>query len=197
MVAGVVLDEAAEVGHDGTRPEDGLDSDDLGPRVAVADHVNAPGIGGQGAADGGRITAAEIDAVGPAGRRGRLVDLADGDAGPGRELAGQRLDGVEPLQPSKAEHDLAAERHPTTDQSGVAALGDECHAEVTACLDDRRHLLGRARPYDGRAVPDEPARPVRRVGGNHVRVDDDVGAGHLAEQVENLGHCSHRDHSAP
>ncbi len=196
MVAGVVLDEAAEVGHDGTGPEHGFDPDDLGPRVAVADHVDASGIGGHRAADGGRVAAAEIDAVGPTGRHSRLVDLPDGDAGPGSELAGRRLDRVEPLQPPKAEQDLAAERHPTTDQTGVAALGDEGHCEVTAGLDDRRDLVRRAGPHDGWALAHEPTRPVRRVRGDHVRVDDDLGTDHLPEPVDGLGLRSHQDHSA-
>ena len=73
VVAGVVLEQPAQVRHDRPRPEHGLDPGQLGPGGAVPEHLEPAGIGGDGAADRGAVPAPQVDPVGPPRRhRGRL-----------------------------------------------------------------------------------------------------------------------------
>ena len=90
------------------------------------------------------------------------------------------VDRLDRVEAPKVEHDLAVQRHRSSHQTGVAALGHDGRARVGTRTHRARDLLCVRGPHDrGRAAPKAPG-PVDDmraddVGvGEHVRVADDV-----------------------
>ena len=137
---------------DGPIGQDGLDADDLRACHAVRDDVDAPGVGGDGAADGGGVAGREVDAVVPAGGRCVPAHVAERGARTCRELPGQVVDGIDRRESTgRQDHGrlrVGGSRHRATDQTGVAALRQHRHAGIGARAHDQRHLGGGARAHD-------------------------------------------------
>jgi hypothetical protein len=85
------------------------------------------------------------------------------DPGTGGDLTGEGVDRIQGLEALEAENHLAAKRHATTHQSGVAPLGNQGNAELPAGRDDTCYFLGGTGPHDGHGAALEPPCPVRCV----------------------------------
>jgi hypothetical protein len=182
------------VANDGTRPEHGLETEHLGPHGSVAQDPDAAGVGGHHPADRGRVTGAEVDAEGPPRRAGVLVEGGQRDAGAGRDLTGEAVDRLQPVEAPGGQHDGAvagAGGHAAGHQSGVAPLRDDGDAALGAPADDGGHLFDRTRSHHGRRLAPEAARPVDLVARADVGVDDDVVGADQRRQVtrERRGHA--------
>ena len=184
VVAGGVLDQPAEVGDHRPGAEDGLHSQQLGPGVAVPEDVDAAGVSGHGAADGGRLAAGQVHPVGPAGGIGGGLQIGQGDAGPGGDLTGRLVHRPEVIEPPEAEHHLAVEGNTATHQPGVSALGNQGDAVPTADIDHPGHLGGGGRPDHGAGGAFEPPGPVGGERRHDLGIEDQSGADHLAELVD-------------
>ena len=120
--------------------EHGLDAAQLGPRVAVAQDPEAPGIGGDRPADRRRVPAGQVHAVGPARRPRACLEVAHGDPRPGRDLAGCGVDLAEGAKPPQAEHQLPPEGDAPPDEAGVAALSNHPGSALIAKSENPRDL---------------------------------------------------------
>ena len=138
VIAGVVLDQAGQVRHDGAVRQRGLDAAQLGAHRAVAQDPQAAGVGGDGPADGGAAPAGNADAE--VQLRVRVAGLRQGDSRTGRDLTGGRVGRAQLAQPAQAEHHLAVQRHAAADQPGVAALRDDGEPGAGAAGQDLRDL---------------------------------------------------------
>jgi hypothetical protein len=92
VVAGVVLDEAAEVRDHRAVGEHGLHAQQLRARGAEADHACATGVGGHAPADRRRVAGAPVDAVLPSGGPSGGLHGGDRRARTGGELPGVGVD---------------------------------------------------------------------------------------------------------
>ena len=185
VVSGVVLHESPHVRDGLAGPEHGLTTQELRPRGAMAEHLEPPGVGGDGAPDRRALTAAEIDAVRPPGSFCGHLHVGHRRPGAGGELAAQRVHIADPGQPPQTQHDLAFERDAPAHQARVAPLGDEGRTGVSADLDHSRHLPAVAGPDHGRRCTDETAGPVDAVRRHHVGLDDELPRSHdVAELLQ-------------
>ena len=194
IVAGVVLPQAAQAVPDPPVGQDNFQAKHQIPRVAVAQHVDPPGIGGQIAAD---ATAS----LGGEAQRKQGADGVGGRLNVGQDCAGFHghrpvggIDGADPVETLRAQ-DEAAAWHATAHHAGIPALGNQGHASLGAQANDLGNFLCAGRPDDRRTATDEqPARFVQISGkvvglvdaatltndradpiqqaGRHARVDD-------------------------
>ena len=172
VVAGVVLDQPGHVRQHGAVGEHRLDAAQLGPHRAVPQHPQPARVGGDRPAHRGAVPAGDEHPQVQAGIG--VGDLLQAHPGAGADLPGVKIDRAEAVQPGQAEHHLAVERDAAARQAGVPALRDDRYPGVRAQREQRRHLLGAARPQHGRRAARKPARPVhgvagRRIPGQHVR----------------------------
>jgi hypothetical protein len=103
------------------------------------------------------------------------LEVSEDDTGAGRDLAGDRVDGLELAQVAKADDDLTAQRNAARDHPGVPALWNDGDAVITAVPNDAGDLFGRRRADDDRRPPTPASRPVGLVLRDDVGVVDDVG----------------------
>ncbi len=184
VIAGVVLDQTAQVRDDLPGPEHRRGPEKLGPGVAVAQHTDPAGIGRDRPTQGGAPSAGDVDPVGPAGRRGGVLEVRQHDTRADSHLPRGRIE-LEHGEPPKAAHHLAVERHGPARKAGVASLQRQGHAVAPAQLDQCLDLLGRAGSHDGRRRPREPARPIARVASHHVGVQEELALpNHLFDVAE-------------
>ena len=90
--AGVVLHQAAEVADHVPGAEHRLDAEQVATRHAVAKDVVAAGVGGDRAADRGRVPRAEVHRVAPARRPSGLLHRGQRGPGTGGDLTGVAVD---------------------------------------------------------------------------------------------------------
>ncbi|CAB5025931.1 unannotated protein [freshwater metagenome] len=166
VVAGVVLEQALEVGDHRAIGQHRLDAGELGAGHAVGDDVDSTGVRRDGAADRRRVARGEVDPVHPAGRGGVALHVAEEGAGAGRELAGELIDLADVREPAQGDDDGQAHgagvsgRDSAADEAGVAALRQDRDVRYGAGSDNPGDLGGRAGPYDCKARTGEPAGPV-------------------------------------
>ena len=179
VVAGVVLEHARQVGDDAAVGQHGLDADHLRPRHPVRHHMDAAGVRRDGAADGGRVTGGEVDAVGPA-RIGRMTaHVAERGSRADRHLPREVVDLPQRVEPTGRQDDRQrpgcdGRRHRSADEAGVAALGDDGDAEGAARGEDTPDLLGRGGADDQCRGAPPPTRPVGHVLLHERRLGEDV-----------------------
>jgi hypothetical protein len=143
------------------------------------------GVGCHHAADRRRIAGAEVHPDLPAGRPRCRLDGAQRRAGPDGDLPGQAVDVLDLVEPQQAEHDLAAARHRSAHQSGVAALRHDAHARIGAGDQHARDLLRRCGPDDRQRIAVKSPRPIGLVRGAQAGVGQAlVVADDLAEGVD-------------
>ncbi len=215
VVAGVVLEHAGQVREDGAVGEHGLDADDLQAGHAEGDDVDAPGVRGDGAADGRGVAGGEVDAVVPPGCCRVALHVSQQGSCPDGHLAGEVVDLAEEVEAAGREDDrqgIGVRRgNGAGDEAGVAALGHDGHAMVVARAQHGCDLHRRARAHDeGRRAAPAP-RPVDDVLlhqgriGEHVLGPDDrrerirqrrrrpgVGHGAILTQRRTIRHTSIR-----
>jgi hypothetical protein len=88
-------------------------------------------------------------------------------------------------QSPEADHNLAVQRHASSDQSGVAALRDNCDARRTAGCNYSSYLVGAPGADDCGRVANETAGPVARMANNHVWIGKNVPrSDHIGERAK-------------
>ncbi len=187
VVAGVVLQEAGEVAEDAAVGQHRFCAEDLVTHRPVTQHVDAACVGRRHPPDRGGVPRREIHGKREVGRaRG---SLHRGERGPraGRELAAHLVHRSDPVEPGGAQYHWErpaahgrGDRRP--DEAGVPSLHDHGDAGAEADPEDARHLAGGAGPHHQCGGAREPPRPVRRVPGYDIRVDEHVRRAHHAPQ---------------
>ena len=131
VVAGVVLAQGPQAVEDPTVGEHRLEAEDVASGVAIAQHVEAAGVGGDGAPDGGAAAGAPVHRQLPVDGGGCLLDLLDGAAGLCGDGEPGRVDGGDPVEAGgEQQHRRTAvgqvvDRYRAAGEAGVAALGDD------------------------------------------------------------------------
>ena len=162
--------------------EDRLEAADLAAHRSVAEDVHPAGVRRDHAADRGRVARAEVHADLPARAASRRLRRGQRHAGADGHLAGVRVHPLDVVEPPQAEHHLAAARHRSADEPGVAALGHDPDAGIGADAEDRRDLVGRAGPDHRQGSPRPAAGPIGLVRGTQVGIGQAmVGADDLGE----------------
>ncbi|GMA77675.1 hypothetical protein GCM10025880_40920 [Methylorubrum aminovorans] len=167
VVAGIVLAQGAQAVDDAAVGEHDFETEDEVAGHAVAQHVDAAGIGGDHAADHRRAFRGVAHREQPPGglRCGlrRLYDAARLDF----QGEADRIDRADRVHPCEREHDLAPRgvgggpaREP-----GMAALGHQRDARLAAQADDGGDLLRARRPRNRGGPAREQAAPVDGEGG--------------------------------
>jgi hypothetical protein len=82
--------------------------------------------------------------------------------------------GGDAVESSQREHDLPAQRHAATHETGVASLWHDGGAGVGTHLQHGGDLVGGRRPHHRGRRAAEPSGPVDLVAGAHVVVDEHV-----------------------
>ena len=173
-VAGVVLPGGVQPADDRPVAEHGLDALHLVAGHAVAEHVDAAGVGRDRAADGRRVAGGEVNAIRPSRLGRRPVDGRHRRAGPRHDRPAVGIDVLDRREPAQAEQDGAVARDAAPDEPRVAALGHERDARRPAGAHDLRDLLDAAGPDDGARLAPVPAGPVDLVARPKLRIDEDV-----------------------
>ncbi len=146
VVTCVVLAQAGEAVPDLSVGGDGLDPQTLGAGVAVAQDVDATGVGGQHAADRGGAFGGEREGEEAVGIGCGLLDGGEGDASLGDQDVLGRVDGADGAEAVELQddgggaigHELAA------DEARAAAEGDDGDAGLGAGGDEGGDLGGGA-----------------------------------------------------
>ena len=191
VVAGVVLAQPREAVPDLAGGRHHLEAEALLAGVAVAQHLGAAGVGGEVAADGAAALGAEAEGEQQAGAGRRLLGVLQDAAGLDRHRHVRGIDAAHPVEPGQAQHQLLAAGvgHRTSDQPGVAALGDDGRAVLGAQLHHLRHLGRAAGPDDCQRLAAPALAPVdlplpEVVPGQHVAGADDA-----AQPLEQTRSC--------
>jgi hypothetical protein len=190
VVAGVVGPDAAEPADHAAVGQHRLQAEQLRPRRTVPDRLDAARVGGDRAADRRGVPGGQVDAVLEARPSRVRAQVRDRHAGAGRDLAGQRVHRVQPLQPPGGQHDgtltPGSGRHAAADQAGVPALRHDRGAVPRAGGNGRGDRGGVGRADHAAGGPAEPARPVRGVPGGEGGIGEHVlwpgDRGQLGEQ---------------
>ena len=190
VVAGVVLDQPAEPGQDGSVRKDGLSPDHLGAHAAVAQDPDATGVGRDQAPDRCRVTSCEINTEVQPCRAGVLLQGRQGHPRPDRHLCGGRVDRSEVGEAGEAQDHLTAGRNAAADQAGVAALHHDRLPGGSARTQDLSDFLRRTRPDNGQCGAGEAAGPVGLIARAQVGVDQDVLVADNRTKVSEQGHRS-------
>ena len=189
VVARVVLEQPPEMRDDRPVGQNRLDPEEVGAHRAVAHHPHSAGVGGDHAAERRGVASAEIDTELPPGTGECAGQFRWSDAGPDRDLAGQRIDGADRLQPAQRQHDRTRRRHRAGHQTGVAALRHDGDAMIGTLPHDAGHFGGRARPYHRERLTPVPASPVDLVAGAPLGVGQNVvRADESGEGLEQAAH---------
>ena len=107
VVAGIVLQQAAQPVPDFSGRQHHLQPEHEAARVAVGEHLRAAGIGGDVAADPAGALRAERQRKEHAGLRRGLLQPLQHDARLGDHGAALRVDGADLVEPLERQHDLA------------------------------------------------------------------------------------------
>jgi len=170
VVAGVVLDQPAQVRDDGAVGEDGLYPAQLRAHRPIAQDSDPARVGRHRPADGRAVPAGDLDAEIQVGIGVR--DLLEGHPRTGGDLGRLTVDRTQLSQAGRAQDNLTVERHAAADQAGIAALRDDRHAGLGAQRQDGRDLGGVTRPDRGSRVTAKSSRPVDgETGGRFTRQD--------------------------
>ena len=190
VIAAGVLDQALveleqfATGGDHLQPGDPLAG------VAVADHSDAAGIGGNVAADRARAARGEIHRVDQAVVQRGVVHGLQRHAGLHHQGAIDRVVVQRPVHPLQAEHQLAVGRHRATREAGAAARRHHRHALGGTPAHHRLYLLDRGRQCDRqrrrRPAPGPVAPVMLQVG--RVGLQLQAGTGLLQRGNAGIGH---------
>ena len=191
VVSGVVLGHPREASQDRPVGQDGLEATDALAHRSVPEHVDPACVGGDHPADGGRVARGEVHPDVPARlARGRLDRGQDRPRTDG-DFARVGVNRADLRQPAQRHDDLAATRHRSTDETRVAALGNDGHPGRMAGAQHGDDLIGAAGADHGERLGPEPPRPIGLVSGAQRRIGQAVGfADDLGQpRDECLGHA--------
>jgi hypothetical protein len=104
------------------------------------------------------------------------------------------VDCPEPAETTQREDDLTVVGNRTSDQTGVASLGDHGHAALVTDGDHTLYLIDRPRSYYGRSVTGPASGPIPNITGDEIWIDEQmcrpndvseslmevIGSGHLS-----------------
>ena len=175
VVARIVLAQGLEPVPDPPVGEHDFEPEHEVAGIAVGEHGEPPGIGGQPAADPRRALRRPGEREQHARGLGRRLHVGQDHAGLHRHRGPERIDGAQPGEAVQGEHD-PAEGHAAADEAGIAPLGHHRHPRRGAGLHGEGDFLGRARGDDGERVAaieparlDEVRRQIRRIGADMAR----------------------------
>src|SRR5262249_54528766 len=141
---------------------------------AVADDLDAAGVGRDVAADLARALGREVDRPGEAVRRAVGVDGGGDRAGLDAHGGADGVDGIEAAHALERDHQLAGGRDGAAGEACPAAGRNDRHARGGRGAEQRGDVGGRARPGDGAGGGRVDAGPVAAVRVEVGRLDRDV-----------------------
>ncbi len=188
--AGVVLAERREAVPEGAVGEHDLEPEDLVAHHAVAQHVDAAGVGGDDAADLGRALAADGEWQEEIVFGDRVLDGLERAAGVDGGGIVVGVDGADAVHAGEAEAHLgvASVGQGAVDEAGIAALRHDRETEAGAGADHRLDLGRVARAQDRERAAGAVAEPGGEVRGHRVRVGQDGVAERAGQRVDRLAH---------
>ena len=186
VTAGVLDQAAVEFEHLAGAADHGHPGDPLAG-VAVADHADAAGIGGDVAADGARAARGEIHRVHQPMPARSLVQRLQRHAGLHGQGAVDRVEIQHLVHPLQAQHQFAIGRHRAAGQAGAATGGHDRHALAVGPLHHRLHFGHRGRQGDGQRRRRPLRGPVAAVVGQIGRIGLQAQRGHRLLQVGEAG----------
>jgi hypothetical protein len=145
----------------------------------VTQHLEAAGIGGDGATDRRAVTAPEVDAVGPSGRRRRgSLDVGHRRPGARGELPALLIDVGDPREPAQAERRPPRQRNPAHRPGPYSPLRHEGDAGVPAQGHHFCHFGAVAGAHHRSRIAPESTRPVGAIRFHHLGVHHDMLGSH-------------------
>ena len=148
VVAGVVLAQPAQAVPNAAVGQHHLEPQHEIARIAVAQHLDAAGIGRNVAADLARALRPQAQGEQAPRLRGRRLDLLQHDAGLDRHRVVDKVGVADRPHARRRHYDLAHvfRRQSAVGHARITALRHDRGAALGADLDNGGHLLGGARP---------------------------------------------------
>ena len=181
VVARVVLLEAPEAVPDAPVGQHHLEAERQLARVAVGQHADAAGVGGEVAADPAAALGGQAQREQPIDAVGRGLRLGQGEACFDRHGVACRVERTHAPQAGDRQQDLPVHRRLPADQAGIAGLRHHGDAVRMGKRHDCRYLLGRAGPQHDRRAALVHVAPLAQIGqlqlgiGERVLRPDDGG----------------------
>ena len=189
IVAGGVLDQALVQIKQLALAGDHFQAEDPVAGHAVADHLDAAGIGADIAANIAGAGGGKIHRIEQALLLGKFLQLLGNDAGLHGDGAIERAEIQHLVHPVKGHHHLAIGGHGGGRQPRAATGRHQRDAMLIGQPDNSLHLFGALRQqYSGRCRRPHLG-PVHAITLQAVFVGQATGAQQRAEQVGNSGHC--------
>lgn len=160
VVAGVVFAEFGEVVEDGAVGKDGFDAEDVAVQAAVAEEAEAPGVGGDVAADVAGAFGAEVEGEDVVSFGEVVVCDFEDDAGVDDEGSGDVVEGSYVVHSRHINHDLVKNGHGASHQAGVSTLRDDRQHVIIAVFQHLADFLRRAWLDHEFGMPPVFAHPV-------------------------------------
>src|SRR5665213_2693548 len=149
IVARVVLAQAAQPVPGPAIGQHRLDAERQLPHVAIAQDVDAAGIGREVAADLARAFGAEAERKQPVGDFADALGLGEDAAGLDGHGEVQRVERPHAVHPTETDKDAVLRRHRPAAETGIAALRIDRQTRGGANPDQLGHLGGRGRAQHG------------------------------------------------
>ena len=132
--------------------------------IAVAQNIDAAGVGGDDAANLACAFRSDGKRKEPVRFSGRALRFSQSQAGVNGHRIVQRRDVAHPPHALQRKKNLLAEGDLAAHQSGVAALRRDRHVSIRADFQDFRDLLGRGRRHDHRRLAGPAVAPFGQEG---------------------------------
>ncbi len=193
VVAGGVLDQALVEVQQFTPAGDHLEAGDPVPGHAVADHLDATGVGVDVAADLAGAGGGEVHRVEQLLAVGEFLQLLGDHPRLHRDRPVVLVEVEHPVHPVERHHQLAVGGHRPGGQAGAAPGGHQVQAVLIGDLHDLLHFFGGFRQHHGAGRRRPDLGPVHPVALGAVRIGEAALAKKRAELVQGgVGEGGHR-----
>jgi hypothetical protein len=189
VIAGVALAQAAQPVPHPAVGQHHFEAERELARVAVAQHVDAAGIGREIAADLARALGAQAEREQPVGRLGGALQIGENAAGLGGDGEVERIERPDAVHPAEVDEDAVLRSDGAARQTGIAALRIDRQVRRGADRDQLRHLVGRGRPQHGERGAAIEAALFVEIGLGVGALGDALRPDHGLEARDRIGGC--------